>query len=127
MQVRNGMVAEIARAFEAVDVVVTPCNSTVAFPVESRQVGIGGGRYVDLEQPGSQSRLTTRLTLPWNLVGVTAISIPSATHVDGLPVGLQLAAAPLHEPLLLRAAATYEAATGGYEGPNLPGQVQPCR
>jgi Asp-tRNA(Asn)/Glu-tRNA(Gln) amidotransferase A subunit family amidase len=113
-------VAEIARAFEAVDVVVTPCNSTVAFPVESRQVGIGGGRYVDLEQPGSQSRLTTRLTLPWNLVGVPVIAIPSGSHVDGLPVGLQLAAARLREPLLLRAAAAYETAVGGYRPPPLP-------
>lgn len=121
MQVRNSMVVEITRVFGAVDVVVTPCNSTVAFPIDADRVRIGETDYVDLEQPGGQSRLTTRLTLPWNLVGVPAISIPSGSHVDGLPVGLQLATAPLHEPLLLRAAAAYEAANGGYRPPPLPG------
>ena len=120
MQVRNEIRREIAQVFEKVDVVLTPCNSTVAFPIDAHQVRIGGGRCVDLGQPGGQSRLTTRLTLPWNLVGVPAISIPSGHNVDGLPVGLQLSARRLHEPLLLRVAAAYEAAAGGYQPPPLP-------
>ena len=121
MQVRNEIRAGVARVFEAVDVVLTPCNSTVAFPIDARHVGIGGGRCVDLDRPGAQSRLTTRLTLPWNMAGVPAISIPSGRYVDGLPVGLQLSARRLHEPLLLRVAAAYEAAAGGYRPPPLPG------
>ena len=120
MQVRNEIRTRVARVFEEVDVVLTPCNSTVAFPIDARQVGIGGGRSVDLDQPGAQSRLTTRLTLPWNLVGVPAISIPSGRYVGGLPVGLQLAAGRLQEPRLLRAAAAYETAAGGYRVPPLP-------
>ncbi len=119
MQLRNEMRATIATVFETVDVVLTPCNSTVAFPIDSRQVGIGGGRYIDLNQPGAQSRLTTRLTLPWNVVGVPAISFPSGRHSDGLPVGLQLSAHRLQEPQLLRAAAAYETAAGGYRPPLL--------
>lgn len=117
MQVRNEIRGRVARVFERVDVVLTPCNSTVAFPIDARKVGIGGGRCVDLDQPGAQSRLTTRLTLPWNLVGVPVISIPSGHYVDGLPVGLQLSARRLDEPLLLRVAAAYEVAAGGYRPP----------
>ena len=119
MQVRNEMRAKVMKVFETADVVLTPCNSTVAFPIDARQVRIGDGTHVDLDDPGGQSRLTTRLTLPWNLVGVPAISIPSGSHLDGLPVGLQLAAGPLREPLLLRVAAAYEAAAGGYRVPTL--------
>ena len=122
MQVRNEIRDRIARVFEKVDVVLTPCNSTVAFPIDADHVTIGGGRSVDLDQPGAQSRLTTRLTLPWNMAGVPAISIPWAgSSVNGLPVGLQLAARRLDEPLLLRVASAYEAAAGGYRPPPLPG------
>ena len=80
---------------------------------------IRDGTSVDLEEPGGQSRLTTRLTLPWNLVGVPAISLPSGSYVEGLPVGLHLAAGRLREPRLLRAAAAYEATAGGYRVPTL--------
>lgn len=121
MQVRNEIRARVARVFEKVDVVLTPCNSTTAFPIDAQQVEVGGGKSVDLDRPGAQSRLTTRLTLPWNLVGVPAISIPSGRYVDGLPVGLQLSARRLHEARLLRVAAAYEAAAGGFRPPPLPG------
>jgi len=125
MQVRNEMRERIGRVFDRVDVVLTPCNSTVAFPIDARHVGIGGERSVDLNQPGTQSRLTTRLTLPWNLVGVPAISVPSGRYVDGLPVGLQLAGGRLREPLLLRIAQAYEDAAGGYREPTLLRTGQP--
>ena len=117
MQARNAMCARIREVFKTVDVVLTPCNSTVAFPIDADRVDIGGGDSVDLGKPGSQSRLTTRLTLPWNLTGRPAISIPSGNYIDGMPVGVQLAADRLREPLLLRAAAALEAAVGGYRAP----------
>ncbi len=127
MQVRNEIRAEIDQVFERVDVMLTPCNSTPAFHIDADRVEIGGGRLVDLGQPGGQSRLTTRLTLPWNLVGVPAISIPSGRYVDGLPVGLQMATRCLREPLLMGVAAAYEAAAGGYRPPPSPtfGEYQP--
>ena len=119
MQVRNEMRAKVMDVLRTVDIVLTPANSTVAFSVDSGRVRIGDGSHLDLGEPGNQSRLTTRLTLPWNLVGTPAISIPSGSYAGGLPVGLQLAAAPLKETTLLRAAAAFEASTGGYRAPPL--------
>ena len=51
------------------------------------------------------------LTVPANLAGYPAISIPCG-FIDGLPVGLQLIGGPFTEDLLLRAAYTFEGAKG---------------
>ncbi|MBV9172365.1 MAG: Asp-tRNA(Asn)/Glu-tRNA(Gln) amidotransferase subunit GatA, partial [Chloroflexi bacterium] len=54
--------------------------------------------------------IANRATVPCNLTGAPAISIPCGFS-DGLPVGLQLMAPPFEESLLLRVAAAYESAT----------------
>jgi aspartyl-tRNA(Asn)/glutamyl-tRNA(Gln) amidotransferase subunit A len=51
-------------------------------------------------------------TIPANLAGVPAISVPCGLDADGLPVGLQLTAPVLGEPLLLRAANALEGDLG---------------
>jgi aspartyl-tRNA(Asn)/glutamyl-tRNA(Gln) amidotransferase subunit A len=55
--------------------------------------------------------LSDILTISINLAGLPGISIPCGFDASGMPVGLQLAARPLDETTLLRAAATYEDAT----------------
>ena len=55
-------------------------------------------------------RLTSN-TAPFNVTGLPAVSIPCGFTKGGLPIGLQLAAGPWREALLLRAARAYEAAT----------------
>jgi len=120
LQVRNLIRREVLELFERVDLVLTPCNSTVAFAVDADLVPIGDGEEsVDLASLFGQSRLTTRLTLPWNLSGVPAISLPSGAYVDGMPIGIQIAAGPLRESTLLAAARAYEGAAGGYRTPPL--------
>ena len=115
---RNQMRSRVLEVFESVDLVLTPCNSTVAFPVDADAVAVGtSGDTVVLSEPGGQSRLTTWLTLPWNLTGVPAVSIPSSSFSEGLPIAIQLAAAPLGERPLLRAASSYESAVGGFPTP----------
>jgi aspartyl-tRNA(Asn)/glutamyl-tRNA(Gln) amidotransferase subunit A len=52
--------------------------------------------------------LSDVFTIPSNLAGHPAISIPYGTGDDGLPVGVQLLAPALAEPLMFRAAAALE-------------------
>jgi aspartyl-tRNA(Asn)/glutamyl-tRNA(Gln) amidotransferase subunit A len=50
-------------------------------------------------------------TVTANLAGVAGISLPCGFTREGLPIGLQLQAAPFQEEQLLRAAAMYQAET----------------
>ena len=46
---------------------------------------------------------------PWNLAGWPAMSVPAGTHSCGMPIGVQFAARPGREALLLGLAAHIEA------------------
>jgi aspartyl-tRNA(Asn)/glutamyl-tRNA(Gln) amidotransferase subunit A len=52
-----------------------------------------------------------RLTCPFNLSGLPALTVPCGLDADGLPVGLQIAGRPLEEDEVLRIGATYQAHT----------------
>ena len=54
----------------------------------------------------------SRLTRPWNALGLPALSLPCGFAPDGRPVGLQLIARPFDEATLLRAGHAYEQAAG---------------
>jgi len=49
-------------------------------------------------------------TLPHNIMGTPAISLPLATHSNGLPIGVQLGARPAQDHVLLQLAAALEEA-----------------
>jgi amidase len=49
-------------------------------------------------------------TLPHNIMGTPAMSLPLAMHSSGLPIGVQLAGKPAEEHLLLQLATTLEQA-----------------
>lgn len=78
--------------FESVDVIVTP---TIPTDVPRRDA-------VDL---ATSTRDVARFTYAWSLYGGPALSLPCGTHPEsGMPVGMQLVAAPWREHVLLRAA-----------------------
>ena len=97
-KVRTLIQRDFERAFETYDVLVTPTSPTVAFKIGEKA-----------DDP-LQMYLSDVCTLPINIAGVPAISIP-AGFVDGLPVGLQFIGKHFAEETLLRAAYAYEQAT----------------
>ena len=103
-QMRTLIQQDFAQAFQQVDVIVGPTAPLVAPPI-GRTFEPGGQLNV------SPRSIANRTTVPCNLTGMPAISVPCGISHDGLPVGLQIMAAAFAEPLLLRAAAAYEAAT----------------
>jgi aspartyl-tRNA(Asn)/glutamyl-tRNA(Gln) amidotransferase subunit A len=93
----------IRKIFDEVDVLLTP---TVPIPPPL---------IADLrEHPDSlrsQELIMLRNTRPFNVWGIPAISVPCGFTEDGLPIGLQLAAAFWREDVVLQAAHAYEQAT----------------
>src|SRR5262245_41623156 len=53
---------------------------------------------------------TCQFTLPHNILGIPAISLPLAMHSAGLPIGVQLGARPANEHVVLQLAAALEEA-----------------
>jgi Asp-tRNA(Asn)/Glu-tRNA(Gln) amidotransferase A subunit family amidase len=93
----------IQETFNDVDVLLTP---TVPIPSPS---------IADLranpDKLRPQELMMLRNTRPFNIWGIPTISIPCGFTKAGLPIGLQLAAAPWRGITLLQAAHAYEQAT----------------
>jgi aspartyl-tRNA(Asn)/glutamyl-tRNA(Gln) amidotransferase subunit A len=98
-KVRTLIARDFAAAFEQADVLVSPTAPTTAFPI---------GEKVD--DPLAMY-LNDLATIPTNLAGVAAMSVPCGlAEEDGLPVGLQIMAPVLGEAQMYRVGAAYEAA-----------------
>jgi Asp-tRNA(Asn)/Glu-tRNA(Gln) amidotransferase A subunit family amidase len=96
--------AAAAGFLHEVPVVATPTTATAAFPVRQPPTVIGGQRV----RSGWHSFMPFQV--PWNLTGGPVITVPAGFTADGRPVGLQLAAAPHTDDLLLALASRYEQA-----------------
>jgi amidase len=62
------------------------------------------------ELPEKIYRGTCQFTLPHNIMGTPAISLPLAMHPNGLPIGIQLGTRPADEHVILQLAAALEEA-----------------
>lgn len=98
-QVRTLIARDFAAAYERVDLLVSPTSPTTAFAFGAK------------EDPLAMY-LNDICTIPSNLAGHPAVSVPFGVGDDGLPVGVQLMAPALAEERLLAAAAVLEAAAG---------------
>ena len=104
-RLRRAALGDALRAFNEVDVLMTP-----TLPTEAPRVDQGVISYPD----GQDDALTSliRFTSPFNQTGLPAISVPIAGGADSLPVGLQMVAPPFQEAHLIRAAVAAQAGDG---------------
>ncbi len=98
-KVRTLIRRDFEAAFERVDLIAAPVAPSTAFPL---------GAHSD--DPLSMY-LEDIYTLPANLAGVPGLAFPVGFDGQGLPVGMQLMAAPFREDLLLGAAHAYQQVT----------------
>ena len=99
MKVRTLIKQDFDEAFTRCDVIVMPTAPSPAFRLGEK-----------VEDP-LQMYLSDIYTISANLAGVPALSLPCGFSREGLPIGLQLLAAPFTEDVLLRIAHAYEQAT----------------
>jgi aspartyl-tRNA(Asn)/glutamyl-tRNA(Gln) amidotransferase subunit A len=99
LKVRRLIKDDFDRAFAECDVVAGPTAPTAAYRIGEKA-----------EDPLAMY-LGDIYTISANLAGICAVSIPCGFTKGGLPIGLQLQAAPFEEDKLLRAARAYERAT----------------
>jgi aspartyl-tRNA(Asn)/glutamyl-tRNA(Gln) amidotransferase subunit A len=99
-KVRTLVIRDFAQAFERHDVLLAPTSPTTAF------------RLGEKTQDPLAMYLNDVFTIPANLAGNPAISIPCGLDDQGLPVGLQLMGNHLDEATVLRAAHAFEQALG---------------
>jgi aspartyl-tRNA(Asn)/glutamyl-tRNA(Gln) amidotransferase subunit A len=97
-QVRTLIRRDFDRAFGAVDVLLTPTSPTTAFAFGAHS-----------EDPLAMY-LADLLTIPANMAGLPAISLPCGFDSAGLPIGVQLMTGVLQEERLLQVAWHYEQA-----------------
>lgn len=91
----------MADLFDQVDVVFTATNPDVAFAADGRLPSVFGGKESKPINNGA-------LTIPSNIYGNPAVSVPVGAGSDDLPIGLQILAPHHHEPLLLDVALAVE-------------------
>jgi aspartyl-tRNA(Asn)/glutamyl-tRNA(Gln) amidotransferase subunit A len=98
-QLRTLFRQDFQQAFTQCDALLAPVSPTAAFRLGER-----------LDDP-LQMYLADVFTIPVNLAGLPAISIPCGLTRQTLPIGLQMIAPPFREATLLQIAAAFEAAT----------------
>ncbi|MFA6225238.1 MAG: Asp-tRNA(Asn)/Glu-tRNA(Gln) amidotransferase subunit GatA [Methanoregula sp.] len=93
---RENVKADFARIFLEVDLIAGPTMPSIAFKLGEKS------------DPLSMY-LSDILTVPANLAGIPAISVPCG-KADGMPVGLQIMGRPFEDERVIDAAYTYEQA-----------------
>ncbi len=99
LQVRRLIHDDFDKVFASCDAVVGPTSPSAAFKIGERSTDPLAMYLADI------------YTISANLAGIPGISIPCGFTKAGLPIGLQILAAPFEEEKLLRIARMHERAT----------------
>ncbi|MDE5075159.1 MAG: Asp-tRNA(Asn)/Glu-tRNA(Gln) amidotransferase subunit GatA [Trichodesmium sp. St5_bin2_1] len=102
-KVRTLIKKDFDKAFAKVDILACPTSSTTAFKVGEKT-----------DDPLSMY-LSDLMTIPVNLAGLPALSLPCGFDRQGLPIGIQLISNVLREDLLFEVAHVYEQSNNWYK------------
>ena len=106
-KVRTLVREDFAAAYEKVDVLISPTTPTTAFAVGEKSADPIAMYYSDV------------CTIPSNLAGHPAISVPVGLDDEGLPIGFQIMAPSLGEEVMYQVAAEVERLVGFNDRPAL--------
>jgi len=95
------------RFFTDHDLLIVPTSPTTAFPHNTP--------VIDIEGHEAHGRDSLRITVPFDLTGSPAISVPFGWSDEGLPIGVQLVGRHFDEATVLHAAAHLESVRAGAE------------
>ena len=112
-KVRMLIKRDFERAFESVDLLLSPTAPTPAFALGEKTANPLDMYLADI------------FTLSCNLAGLPGMSVPCGFTEAGLPIGLQLLGKPLAEETLLAAAAAYERESGAIGDDGVPARRPP--
>lgn len=101
-RVRTMIRREMDEAFSKVDILLAPTAPTPAFPIGDK-----------VDDP-LQMYLSDVFTIPVNIAGVAAVSVPCGVTKAGLPVGVQFISPAFKEEVLLNTAYAYEQERGEF-------------
>jgi len=107
-QVRTLMVEDFEKAFQQVDVIVSPTSPSLALKLGASANNPMFGEIADM------------LVEPSSIAGLPGISVPCGFSKNGLPIGMQIMAKQFAEELIINVAYQYEQATQWHtKKPNL--------
>jgi len=102
-KVRTKISDDFRKAFKVCDCLLTPTAPTTAF------------KLGECSDDPLRMYLSDIFTIPANLAGLPAVSIPCGLGEGGLPIGLQLMAAPFEEELLIKVSHAFERNTAHHK------------
>ncbi len=100
---RRLFASSLRAAMQKVDALILPAQPMSAIPSAQmgQEISIDGTRE-------NASEAMLRLTMPFNLAGLPAITFPCGFASNGLPLSLQVAGKPFEEGMVLRIAHAYQ-------------------
>jgi aspartyl-tRNA(Asn)/glutamyl-tRNA(Gln) amidotransferase subunit A len=108
----DGLRRDVAEAFRRYDLLLGPTVPVPAHQHDCEELVIDGGAF--------HPRTALRGTIPFDLTGSPALSVPFGTSSEGLPIGVQLIGRHFDEETVFRAAMGLERARGPLPRPPLP-------
>lgn len=102
LQVRTLIMKDYEKIFEGCDFILSPVAPTVAYKIGEKTTN-------PLEM-----YLGDICTVPVNIGGIPALSLPCGQSADGMPIGMQLIGPAFSEAKLYQAGAAFEAEFGAY-------------